>query len=209
MDVPLNIYKLPVDVLAKKHARLVPQGFQTSTDRDSAEAASSTLHRVMCPSNSAETQSTLSAVPNDAPSNKREPPGSPPRPRKDRYLDSSASEPATPDSDVPPLSEVEPAFDVGRSDEMIPDNNLLPSRKPSKAAQNAAKDQFSFWMKSLNSSEIRRNNLAQEISTARHQPPPGWRQSATPTSVSSTVSFSPAPEPKTSRTEYNETHTLL
>ena len=80
------------------------------------------------------------------------------------------------------------AEDVFGYDEMID-----PSADTSKATQNVATDQFRFWMKNLDRSLRQRNKLAQTISQARYRPPPHWRQSATPSSLSSTISCSPPP----------------
>ena len=68
-----------------------------------------------------------------------------------------------------------------------------PSADVSKAAQNAAADQFRFWMKNLDRNLRQRNKLAQTVTQARYRPPPHWRQSATPSSLSSTISCSPLP----------------
>ena len=116
-----------------------------------------------------------------------------PSQRKDRYRDACVSEPATPDSDVPPLCEAPPAFDKEREDAQGY-NSTLPSPETSKTLQNKAKAEFSFWMKSMDRSELQQNKLAEVIRTARYHPPPSWRRSATPSSISSTVSCSPPPE---------------
>ena len=116
-----------------------------------------------------------------------------PSQRKDRYRDACVSEPATPDSDVPPLCEAPPAFDKEREDAQGY-NSTLPSPETSKTLQNKAKAEFSFWMKSMDRSELQQNKLAEVIRTARYHPPPSWRRSATPSSISSTVSFSPPRE---------------
>ena len=116
-----------------------------------------------------------------------------PSQRKDRYRDACVSEPATPDSDVPPLCEAPPAFDKEREDAQGY-NSTLPSPETSKTLQNKAKAEFSFWMKSMDRSELQQNKLAEVIRTAPYHPPPCWRRSATPSSISSTVSCSPPPE---------------
>ena len=114
------------------------------------------------------------------------------RQERNPYYDAQTTTCYSPDSDVPALHEVPPNFHLN-PEEALQSNELLPSPKISKAAHNVAKAQITIWARNLDRSEHSRHKLMQKVIKKRYQSSRNNRSSATPGSLSSTVSCSPPP----------------